>query len=149
LLELVTDTERLMPEKISGKRRRIVIPQVKEPSAGMWSNCYVIGDLVVIAGMVGKDENDQLVGPGDAYQQSVALFRRMRLFVEAAGGKMSDIIKLTAYLTDIRHRQAFIKARQEAFTGDFPPCVVVGGTVFAQPEYLVEVDAWAILGSGD
>lgn len=138
-----------MLDKVSGKRRRITVPQVKEPAPGMWSNCYVIGNFVVIAGMVGKDDNDQLVGPGDPYKQSVALFKRMRYFIEAAGGKMSDIIKLTAYVTDIRHRQAFIKARQEAFTGDFPPCVVVGGTVFAQPEYLVEVDAWAILGSGD
>jgi enamine deaminase RidA (YjgF/YER057c/UK114 family) len=138
-----------MLEKVSGKRRRIVVPEVKEPAAGMWSNCYVVGNLVVIAGMVGKGDDDRLVGPGDPYEQSVALFRRMRLFITAAGGKMSDIVKLTAYMTDIRHRQAFIKARQEAFTGDFPPCVVVGGAAFAQPEYLVEVDAWAILGSGD
>jgi 2-iminobutanoate/2-iminopropanoate deaminase len=136
-------------DRIVEKRRRIVVPQVKEPPPGMWSNCYVVGNLVVIAGMVGRGEHDEIAGPGDPYLQSVALFRRMRLFVEAAGGKMSDIIKLTAYLTDIRHRQAFIKARQEAFTGDFPPCVVIGGAAFAQPDYLVEVDAWAILGSGD
>jgi len=52
------------------------------------------------------------------------------------------------FLNDIRHRIAFVEARKQFFSGDFPPCVVVGGNVFAQPEYLVEIEAMAILGSG-
>jgi 2-iminobutanoate/2-iminopropanoate deaminase len=136
-------------ESIIGKRHRIVVPDVQEPPPGYWSNCYVIDRLVVIAGMIGRDSANEIVGPGDAYAQTMAAFQRMKLFVEAAGGKMSDIIKLTAYMTDIRHRTAFVEARQKFFTGDFPPCVVVGGVVFAQPDYLVEIDALAILGSGE
>ncbi len=131
------------------KRRRIVVPQVPEPPPGYWSNCYVIGDLVVMAGMVGKDEKNELVGPNDALAQSIQAFARMKLFIEAAGGRMHDIIKLNAFLSDIRHRLAFVEARQQFFKDDFPPCTVVGGTSFAQPEFLVEVDAWAIIGSGD
>ena len=138
-----------MIEAVSGKRRRIVIPEVQEPPPGYWSNCFVIDKLVVVAGMVGRNSKNELVGPGDPLAQSIAAFERIKLFVEAAGGKMSDIIKMTAYLTDIRHRMPFVEARQKFFTGDFPPCVVLGGTVFAQPEYLVEIDAWAILGSGE
>jgi 2-iminobutanoate/2-iminopropanoate deaminase len=138
-----------MPETVSGKRRRIIVPEVQEPPEGYWSNCFVIGNLVVIAGMVGKDRKNEIVGPGDPYAQSVAAFERMKLFVEAAGGKMSDIIKLNVFLTDIRHRIPFVEARKKFFSGDFPPCVVVGGTVFAQPEYLVEIESMAILGSGD
>lgn len=130
------------------KRRRVIVPGIKEPEPGLWSNCFVIDDLVIIAGMVGRDFEGNLVGAGDPYLQSVALFERMRAFVEAAGGRMSDIIKLNAYLLDIRHRQAFIEARRKFFTDDFPPCVVIGNVTFAQPEYLVEVEAMAILGSG-
>lgn len=137
-----------MLENISGKRRRIIVPEVKEPPEGYWSNCFVIGNLVVIAGMVGKDSRDELVGPGDAYAQSVAAFERMKLFVEAAGGKISDIVKLTVYLADIRHRIPFVEARKKFFSGDFPPCAIVGGLLFAQPEYLVEIESMAILGSG-
>jgi len=131
------------------KRRRLMVPDVPEPPQGYWSNCYVIGDLVVIAGMVGKDRDNKAIGPGDALKQSIVAFERMKLFMEAAGGKMGDIIKLNAYLTDIRDREHFVKARQQFFSGDFPPCTVVGGTLFAQPEFRVEIDAWAILGSGD
>lgn len=138
-----------MTELITGKRRRIIVPDVPEPPPGYWSNCFAIGNLVVIAGMVGKDTKDKPAAPGDAYQQSVIAFTRMKQFVEAAGGKMSDIIKLNAFLVDIRDREGFVKARQEFFRDDFPPCTVVGGTLFARPELLVEVDAWAIVGSGD
>jgi len=138
-----------MIEALSGKRRRIVVPEVQEPPEGYWSNCFVIDKFVVIAGMIGRNPKNELVGPGDPLAQSIAAFERMKLFVEAAGGKMSDIVKLTAYLTDIRHRNAFVEARRKFFTGDFPPCVVVGGVVFAHPEYLVEIDAYAILGCGD
>jgi 2-iminobutanoate/2-iminopropanoate deaminase len=138
-----------MLETISGKRRRIILPEVPEPPPGYWSNCFVIGNLVVIAGMVGRDSRNELAGPGDPYAQTVAAFERMKLFVEAAGGKMSDIIKLNVFLTDIRHRIPFVEARQKFFSGDFPPCVVVGGNVFAAPELLVEIEAMAILGSGD
>ena len=138
-----------MLETLGGKRRRIVVPQVKEPPEGYWSNCFVIGNLVVIAGMVGKDAKDELVGPGDPYAQSVAAFERMKLFVEAAGGKMSDIVKLTVYLNDIRHRIPFVEARKKFFSGDFPPCAIVGGLLFAAPEYLVEIESMAILGSGN
>ena len=137
-----------MLESVSGKRRRIIVPEVKEPPEGYWSNCFVIGNLVVIAGMVGKNDRDEIVGLGDPYVQSVAAFERMKLFVEAAGGKMSDVVKLTVYLADIRDRIQFVEARKKFFAGDFPPCAVVGGLSFAHPDYLVEIESMAILGSG-
>lgn len=131
------------------KRRRITVADIPEPPPGYWSNCFAIGNLVVIAGMVGKDAGDQPTAQGDAYAQSVIAFQRMKKFVEAAGGKMSDIIKINAFLADIRHRDAFVKARQEFFKDDFPPCTVVGGVFFSRPDFLVEVEAWAMVGSGD
>jgi 2-iminobutanoate/2-iminopropanoate deaminase len=132
----------------SAKRRRITVPDVQEPPPGYWSNCFVIDKLVVIAGMIARDRDNAIVGPGDPLAQSIAAFERMKLFVEAAGGKMGDIVKLTAYMTDIRHRIPFTEARKKFFSGDFPPCTVVGGVVFAHPEYLVEIEALAVLGSG-
>lgn len=137
-----------MIDTISEKRRRVTVPGIQEPAEGLWSNCYVVGRLVVIAGMVSRGPSNELVAPGDPYAQCVNSFARMKLFMEAAGGTMNDIVKLNAYLVDIRHRIEFVKARREFFKGDFPPCVVIGGAVFADAHFLVEIDAWAILGSG-
>ncbi|MGD9942943.1 MAG: RidA family protein [Burkholderiaceae bacterium] len=129
------------------KRRRILTPLSAEPAAGMWSNCYAIGNLVVIAGLTGRDSEGKLVAEGDSYAQSLALFRKMKGFVEAAGGRMNDVIKMNCFVSDIRYREGFVRARKEFFSGDFPPCTVVGNASFANPGPLVEVDAWAIVGS--
>jgi 2-iminobutanoate/2-iminopropanoate deaminase len=138
-----------MSDRKSGKRRRIIAPGVAEPAPGLWSNCFAIDNLLVIAGMVGRSKDGEIQALGDPYRQSVLAFERMKAFVEAGGGTMSDIIKLNCYLTDIRHRDAFIKARKEFFSDDFPPCVVIGNVTFADSRFLVEVEALAIIGSGD
>lgn len=132
-----------------GKRRRIIAPGVAEPGPGLWSNCFAIDNLLVIAGMVGRTKPGEIVGLGDPYEQTIYAFERMQAFVEAAGGKMSDIIKLNAFLADIRHRDDFVKARQKFFKDDFPPCTVVGNVAFADSRFVVEIEAWAILGSGE
>lgn len=133
----------------TGRRRRIIAPGVAEPAPGLWSNCFVIDNLVVMSGMVGRAKDGTILALGDPYKQSVLAFERMQAFMEAAGGKMSDIVKLGAFLVDIRHRDEFVKARQQFFRDDFPPCTVIGNVAFADSRFLVEVDAWAILGSGD
>jgi enamine deaminase RidA (YjgF/YER057c/UK114 family) len=138
-----------MPRTKRSKRRRVTAAGVSEPDASLSSNCFVVGDLVIITGLTARDADGQVTAIGDAYGQATVLFGRMRALIEAAGGAMSDIIKLNCYLTDIRYRDDFVRVRQEFFTGDFPPCVVLGGVSFTTPELLIEVDAWAILGSGD
>jgi enamine deaminase RidA (YjgF/YER057c/UK114 family) len=107
----------------------------------------VTGDFVTITGLTSRDEKGQVAPTGQSYEQARVVFGRMQALIEAAGGNMSDIIKLNCYLTDIRHREGFVRAREEFFSGDFPPCVVIGGVAFTVPEILVEVDALAILGS--
>lgn len=131
----------------SGKRRRVTAPGVSEPGDGLSSNCFVVDDLVVINGMTSRTSEGKPAASGDAYTQATIVFERIKALMEAAGGTMGDIVKLNCYLTDIRHRDGFVRARREFFTGDFPPCVVLGGVVFTDAELLIEVDAWAVLGS--
>jgi 2-iminobutanoate/2-iminopropanoate deaminase len=130
------------------KKRRITSPLVYEPEEGTWSNCFLVGDQIVLAGMVSLDRDRQVVGENDAYAQSVQSFTNMKNLVEAAGGTMADITKLTAFLTDMEHRPAFLEARREFFTGDFPAALVIGNITIARPSLLVEFEAWGVLGCG-
>lgn len=129
-------------------KRRIVSPKVREPEPGLWSNCFVAGDQFVLAGMVARDPKGRLVGGNDPLKQSIATLRNMKTLVEAAGADMSDVLKITVYLTDIRFRPAFIEARRQFFSGDFPCAVLVGNVTLASAELLVEVDAWGVIGCG-
>src|SRR5579864_2778093 len=99
------------------RKRRILVKSVREPEAGMWSNCFVIGDQFYVSGQVSRDETGRLVGPGDPLAQSIQALTNLKSFVEEAGASMDDIIRITVYLTEIRFRPAFIEARRKFFRG--------------------------------
>lgn len=137
-----------MTRKNESGIKRIVSRKVREAGPGLWSNCYRVGNQVILAGMVAWDRRGRLVGGNDPYRQSIQAFRNMKALIEAAGGSMRDIVKVTCYLTDIRFRPAFVKARRRFFGGDFPAAVVVGNVTLAADDLLVEIDAQGFVGMG-
>lgn len=130
------------------KLERILTEHVKEPAPGLWSNCMRCGNRIFISGFVSLSNDGEVLGINDPGEQTRVIFRNMRHYLEAAGGKMSDIARVRIYLTDIRHRPAVLAARQEFFTGDFPCSTLIGVSTLVDPAYLVEIDAEAILGAG-
>jgi 2-iminobutanoate/2-iminopropanoate deaminase len=48
------------------------------------------------------------------------IFGKIRSLVEAAGGAMADVVKMTIYVVNIKNNTAVWRARQEFFSGDFP-----------------------------
>lgn len=101
-----------------------------------------------IAGQVSVDEKGKPLGIGDIEEQTRRVFERIRTIIESAGGSMTDIVKTTTYITDRNFRPITNKLRREYFPGPPFPCntlVIVAG--LALPEYLVEVEAEAVLAS--
>jgi enamine deaminase RidA (YjgF/YER057c/UK114 family) len=129
------------------KKQRVSSPQVPDPPPQTWSNCLVVGNQVFIAGMTARSGNE-VVGGDSMYGQSVAILAKIKHLMEAAGGRMDDIVKVVVFVTDIKRREEFWKARREVFTGDFPVSTLVEVRALAAPELLVEVEAVAVLGAG-
>ena len=99
-----------------------------------------------IAGQVSVDEMGEPLGRGDIEAQTRRVYERIRTIVESAGGSMTDIVKTTTYITDRDFRPVTNELRREYFPGPPFPCntlVIVAG--LALPEYLVEVEAEAVL----
>jgi enamine deaminase RidA (YjgF/YER057c/UK114 family) len=110
----------------------------------------VVGDHVYIAGVYASTEPglDGGATGGGMYGQAVAVFTRIKHLVEAAGGTMSDVVKVMIFVTDIGQRQEIWKARREFFSGDFPPSTMVEVRALANPDLLITAEAVAVLGSG-
>ena len=121
---------------------RATSPEVPEPAPGTWSNCLVVGGIAYLAGMTasGGDLTDE-------YTQAKAIFTKIRHLVEAAGGGMADITKVTIFVTDISRREQVWKARQEFFTGNFPASTLVQVAALANPSLKVEIEAFAHIGA--
>ncbi len=111
-----------------------------------YSHAVRYGDTVYIAGQVAFDEQNNIVGVGDARKQAERVWHNIRLAVEAAGGELADVIKITIFLRDIRHAPDEIAVRQHLFKpGRFPICTQVQVANLGLPDLLMEVDAVAVL----
>jgi enamine deaminase RidA (YjgF/YER057c/UK114 family) len=80
--------------------------------------------------------------------QARGAFTKVKKLLQAAGGSLSDVVKMTVYVTDMSQRAEFGKVRAEFFPGEKPCSTLVEVKGLAMPEYLVEVDVIAILGAG-
>ncbi|SRR5712692_6696117 len=111
-----------------------------------YSHAIRCGDTVYIAGQVAFDEQNNIVGHGDARKQAERVWHNIRLAVEAAGGELADVIKITIFLKDIRHASEEIAVRHQLFKpGRFPICTQVQVANLGLPGLLMEVDAVAVL----
>ena len=128
------------------KKQRIIHPDVMEPPPGTWSNCLVVGDTIYIAGVTARD-GTKILG-ADEYEQSKAIFTKISNLISAAGARMSDVVKVIIYVTDISKREEVWRARREVFEGDFPVSTLVEVSALAMPELVVEIEAVAVKGAG-
>lgn len=130
------------------KTKSINSEHVALPKPETWTNCKVVGDQVFFSGMTAHNQQGVIVGAGSIYEQARHCFQKIQYLMEAAGGKMNDIVKVNIYVTDISKREEVWKARREFFTGDFPCSTLVEVSALAPPGILVEVEAVGFLGAG-
>ena len=125
--------------------KQIINPAKMAPPSGYSYAVKKSGTPVFISGQVGIDGEGKVVG--DIEAQTEQAFQNVRTVVEASGGSMDDIVKLTIFVTDAAYRPAVVAARQRFFKSTEPPAstyLVVAG--LAVPQLLVEVEAIAMVG---
>ena len=104
------------------------------------------GTPVYIAGQVALNGEGKIVGEGDAAAQTEQVFANIKSVVEACSGTMADIVKINVYVTDISYRPAIAAARSKHFPdGQFPASTFVVISSLAQPQFLVEIEAVAMI----
>ena len=128
--------------------RRVTSPAVPEPPPERWSNCLVSDGIAYVSGMTCRGVDDKKLASMDEYEQSKVIFEKIKGMVEAAGGTMADVVKITVYVTNIKNNVKVWEARREFFTGDFPASTLVEVSALAAPEILVEIEAIAHIGKG-
>ena len=75
--------------------------------------------------------------------------QNIRQLVTEAGGEMAHVVKLVVYITDIRHREAVYRTMGEYIKGVHPVCTGLVVQALARPEWMVEIDATAVIPDED
>ena len=126
--------------------KQVVLPAGWRAPAGYSHAVKTSGTPLFIAGQVSVDSSGSVVGEGDINAQTQQVMRNLQSVVEAAGGTLNDIVKITVYVTDIAYRPAVAAARQQFFTeGNYPASTFLVIAALAQPQFLVEIEAVAVL----
>ncbi|WP_080796789.1 RidA family protein [Corynebacterium pacaense] len=106
----------------------------------------VAGGVVYLRGQIGQDlETRESVGVGDVEAQAEKAMANIALLLGEAGGDLQDIVKVTVYLTDIRYRETVYQVMGRWLKGVFPVSTGIVVDALARPEWLVEIDATAVL----
>lgn len=103
---------------------------------------------IYTAGQVSIDEHGALIGAGDLAAQTAQAMRNVGLALAAADASYADIVKLTTYVVDYEpeHRAVIGAARAPFFAAGTPPAsTLVGVTALALPDWLIEIEAIAVV----
>jgi 2-iminobutanoate/2-iminopropanoate deaminase len=124
-----------------------------EPGGGLhplpwpYSHGWRIGAMLFIAGQVALDEELRIVGPGDAEAQARQVWRNIQAVCEQAGGKVTDVVRVSTYLANIADVEAVHNARREVFPdGDYPVATMFEVAKLGLPGLLLETEAIAMIG---
>lgn len=103
---------------------------------------------VFISGQTAWDEGKNIVGRDSVLEQARQAFRNLEKAMEAAGGALKDIVALRIYVVDYQAEcgTAIGTALREVFASEKPPASTwIGVSALADPEFLIEIEATAVL----
>jgi enamine deaminase RidA (YjgF/YER057c/UK114 family) len=104
------------------------------------------GSMVFVRGQIGQDlDTSASVGIGDAGAQAEQAMKNIALLLGEAGARLEHVCKITIYLTDPRYREAVYRVVGRWLKGVYPVSTGIVVSALARPEWLVEIDAIAVI----
>lgn len=104
------------------------------------------GTMIFLRGQCPQDlDTAKNIDSHDPVEQTHKVMQNISQLVEECGGKMEHVTKLVVYLTDVRHREAVYRTMGEYIRGVHPVCTGLVVVALARPEWLVEIDATAVI----
>ncbi|MEV0650641.1 RidA family protein [Phytomonospora sp. NPDC050363] len=129
---------------MTATRTRITIePDHYEPYA--ISQAIVAGGTVYVSGQSAIGPDGATVGGDDFEAQARQAFANLDKVLTAAGSSLSDVVKVNIMVTDMSHLDIIVKLRREYFTAPYPADNLFQVAGLAQPDWLVEIDAIALV----
>lgn len=110
------------------------------------AQAVVANGVVYMRGQIGQNlDTNEVVGVGDVVAQTNQAMANIKELLEEAGSSMEDIVKTVVYMTDIRYREPVYRAMGTWLKGVHPASTGIVVSGFARPEWVVEIDATAVI----
>ena len=110
-----------------------------------YSRAVRMGNIIEVTGTVSVDENNQLVGGNDAYEQTKFIIQKIEKVLQRAGASLKDVVRTRMFVTDISRWEEYGKAHGEFFISIKPCTSMIEIKGLIDPSYLIEIEATAIV----
>ncbi|TME06421.1 MAG: RidA family protein [Chloroflexi bacterium] len=124
-------------------------PSLARPSGFNHGILVTGGDLLFLAGQTGSNAEGQIVAPGDLVAQYEQTLRNLQTVVEAASGKMQDIVKVNIFVRDrddyLDHLKPLGVIHKSFFGAYYPAAALFEVSRFFQDEALIEIEGLAVI----
>jgi len=116
-------------------------PDLPQPS-GAFHHSVRSGNMLFIAGSTAGGTS---AATGDIAAQTEAILDKFEVILAANGGSLSNVVKVTSFVTDLREAPAAGEVRMKRFAGAFPASTQIQVAALGTPDLKIEIDAIAIL----
>ena len=132
-------------------KRKQKIERINYTSGAKWedivgySRAVKVGNVIEIAGTVAVDESNNVVGVGDAFEQTKFILNKIKKVLEAAGSGIHDVVRTRIFVTDIAKWEDVGRAHGEFFSEIKPASTMVEVKSLIHRDMLVEIEASAVV----
>lgn len=110
-----------------------------------YSRAVKVGNIIEVTGSVAIDANGNLVGGNSAYEQTQFIIQKIEAVLQQAGATLNDVVRTRMFVTNISLWEEYGRAHGEFFR-EIKPCTsMIEVSKLISPEYLIEIEATAIL----
>ncbi len=110
-----------------------------------YSRAVRVGNLIEVSGTVALSEAGEVMGKGDAYAQTVFILKKIDKALQSAGASLNEVVRTRIFITNVEDWEAVGKAHGEVFGEIRPASSLLVIKQLIGEEYLVEIEASAVL----
>ena len=110
-----------------------------------YSRAVRVGNIIHVSGTVASDTDGNVIGKDDPYAQAVAIFQKIERALKEAGATLENVVRTRMYVTDISRWEEVGRAHGEFFRDIRPVTTMLEVSAFIGPDYLVEIEAEAVI----
>ena len=118
--------------------------EMRQPG-GWYTQVVKVGNTLYVAGQTANDKDGNVVGINDVEAQARQVYANIMTAVQTVGGSSARVVRTRTYLTDSRFIPEYRTVPREFFPQNPPANTMLVVQGLARPEYLIEVDAEAVI----
>jgi enamine deaminase RidA (YjgF/YER057c/UK114 family) len=129
-------------------KQQVRSDRLREPS-GHFSQAIAVeakGRIVFVSGMTARRADGTIAGIGDIQAQTRQVCENIRSALESAGGTLDDVCRVDVFVRNMEHFDRIHQVRREYFKAPAPASTMVEVTKMVHPDYLIEINAIAVVG---